>query len=165
MKHILGNVNKETVREIYENEEYQKILKGLNDDKIDILCRHCSAAYEEKNLQSMRFKKILYNNNEDIVKRIKNAKNICIFGLGKMFVDNYFTSKWNEVINANIFSDNDISKKERFPMLNFVLPNDLAKYEKLLVITYIKDATELNKQLESMGIYNYINIYDIYRLL
>lgn len=162
MKHVLGNVNKQNVKEIYESEEYQKILKGLNDDKIDILCRHCSAACEDEKLQSMKLREMLHNNNDSIVKRINSAKNICILGLGKLFVDKYFPLKWDLAINANIFSDNDVSKKEKFPTLNFVLPEDLVKYDDLLVITHTKDATSFNNQLEAMGVFNYINIYDIY---
>ena len=162
MKHVLGNVNKQNVKEIYESEEYQKILKGLNDDKIDILCRHCSAACEDEKLQSMKLREMLRNNNDSIVKRINSAKNICILGLGKLFVDKYFPLKWDLAINANIFSDNDVSKKEKFPTLNFVLPEDLVKYDDLLVITHTKDATSFNNQLEAMGVSNYINIYDIY---
>lgn len=44
MKHILGNLITESVSDIINGNEYIKIEKGLDDERIDILCRKCPAA-------------------------------------------------------------------------------------------------------------------------
>lgn len=45
MKHVLGNLRKETYEEIMTGEHINRIKEGLlGDEKIDILCRMCSNA-------------------------------------------------------------------------------------------------------------------------
>jgi hypothetical protein len=44
MKHILGNLLSVDYASLFENEEYQQLQKGLNDDSLDILCRYCENA-------------------------------------------------------------------------------------------------------------------------
>jgi sulfatase maturation enzyme AslB (radical SAM superfamily) len=41
MKHIIGNLNTIKYSELFESEEYKKVLIGLTDENIDILCRTC----------------------------------------------------------------------------------------------------------------------------
>jgi len=45
-KHILGNLKENTFDEIYNNEEYKKVLKGFNDENLEIICRQCIYAKE-----------------------------------------------------------------------------------------------------------------------
>ncbi len=40
-KHIIGNLLKQDYQEMFASEEFKKILTGLKDEKIDILCRTC----------------------------------------------------------------------------------------------------------------------------
>lgn len=56
MKHILGNLLSVNYASLFENDEYQKLQKGLNDDSFDILCRYCENAspLEEYNLTKKR---------------------------------------------------------------------------------------------------------------
>ncbi|WP_026888266.1 radical SAM/SPASM domain-containing protein [Clostridium beijerinckii] len=185
MKHILGNLINQSWAEIQDRDEYKKYVAGLSDDTIDILCRQCHAACEEKNLDAMKLKRALDElkcNSEqtsfeslggemntdslNTMNKIIAAKNICIFGLGKLFNDKYFVLSWNEAIGANIFSDNNnLIWDTEINGIRCISPNELTTYEDLLIITHMKNDSEVNKQLDAMGFYNHINIYDIYCLL
>ena len=44
LKHILGNLLLSDYNSIIDSDEYKRVIKGLKDDSIDILCRYCSAA-------------------------------------------------------------------------------------------------------------------------
>lgn len=44
MKHILGNLLEESYEEIMTGQEMKKILKALDDDNYDLLCRKCNYA-------------------------------------------------------------------------------------------------------------------------
>ena len=44
MKHVLGNLLKQSYEEIFNGMELKRIKKGLLDEKIDILCRNCTCA-------------------------------------------------------------------------------------------------------------------------
>ena len=181
MKHVLGNLITEDWNQIKNGNEFSKILNGWQDDSIDILCRKCYAAKNVELIWASRFKRALdvlrkkddevyfdslggkvSDNTLNIMKKIINAKNICIFGVGKLFKDKYYKHLWNKAINANIYSDNNFNVKSmEIDDMKFVIPSDLSKYEGLLVITFVREPSEINNQLKSYGINNYINIYDI----
>ena len=42
-----------------------------------------------------------------------SKKNKCIYGLGKLFQENYLVSSWNDVLNTNLFSDGDAAKCDK----------------------------------------------------
>ncbi len=44
LKHILGNLLRDNYEDLFLGSEYQKILKGWKNPKIDILCRNCEFA-------------------------------------------------------------------------------------------------------------------------
>jgi len=168
MKHVLGNLLHQSADEIINGEEYQKILKGMDDDSIDLLCRKCGTARKEKDMPY--YKMNLYLNGENIniseekkavLEKFKSAKNICIYGLGKFFRDRYFPLGWDKAIRANLFCDGNLEKLD-WENVNVIKPEQLLEYEDLLVITHVKEPKSLNMQLEKLGIYNYINICDIY---
>ena len=170
MKHILGNILNQTAEEIMNGEEYQKVLKGMADESTDVLCRKCTAACPEKDMQYYKMnlmlkdeKAILPADHEKVINKFKSAKNICILGLGKLFRDEYFPLGWDKAIRANLFCDNKIEKLDWLDV-TIIKPEQLVKYEDLLVITYVTEPKSLEAQLEKLGIHNYINIYDIYRL-
>jgi hypothetical protein len=52
MQHILGNLVSSDYTSLFDNKDFYKLQKGLNDDSIDILCRYCENAspLEEYNL-------------------------------------------------------------------------------------------------------------------
>jgi len=45
LKHILGNLLKQSWDSLFEGEAYQRVMRGLDgDESIDIACRHCELA-------------------------------------------------------------------------------------------------------------------------
>ncbi len=105
----------------------------------------------------------------DIIKMIADyiggGGKICIFGLGKLFHDNYFLGLWNNVIPADFFADNNEEKwGQEIRGIRCVSPSELAGMENVLVVTYVKNDTDIQKQLKQMGIKNIINVYEIYNL-
>lgn len=180
MSHILGNIFEQSAEEILNGSEYLNVAEGMQNDRKKILCRECSAACEVENLPSMKLKALLENMdvlkqdklNEEkktLVKRIYQAENICVLGLGKLFRDKFFGFYWDKALRVNILSDNNPEvlayyrtyKRDEFL---FIPPCELKEYPGLLVITHTKNPNELNKHLEKLGITNYVNIYDIYNL-
>ncbi len=180
MSHILGNIFEQSAEEILNSPEYLEVVEGMKDDKKKILCRECSSACEVKNLPSIKLKTSLENigilnqyklneKKKDLIKRIDQAENICVLGLGKLFRDKFFNFYWDKALNVNILSDNnsevlDYYRIQKGDEFQFVPPCELKRYPGLLVITHTKNPKELNKLLEELGITNYMNIYDIYNL-
>jgi len=46
LKHIIGNLLTQSYEEIFQSEEYKRIVRGLDDPSIDIICRQCPYARE-----------------------------------------------------------------------------------------------------------------------
>ncbi|MCM1232508.1 MAG: SPASM domain-containing protein [Ruminococcus flavefaciens] len=184
MKHVLGNLYKQEWKDIAQGEELKKVLYGFQDDRVDTLCRHCHNARSADETQSREFiagpinalcVANLMNDGKDavespskqeIMEKLKYAKNICVFGYGKLFHDNYYLSAWNDVIGANYITDNDFSKIEpdTVPGMKVIEPDKLKSIDDLLIVTYVKEDREIRTQLTEMGLTNCINIYDIYKL-
>jgi len=65
LKHKLGNLLSSNYSSLFMGEEFHKLQKGLNDDSLDILCRHCVWAKSKRNffiLSNIRkFNKLLKN--------------------------------------------------------------------------------------------------------
>lgn len=47
-KHILGSLLNDPYDQLFSGKEFARILNGLEDESIDILCRHCEVAEEVK---------------------------------------------------------------------------------------------------------------------
>jgi hypothetical protein len=41
MEHVLGNITSSSYDSLFEGNEFLKVRKGLKDESVDILCRHC----------------------------------------------------------------------------------------------------------------------------
>jgi hypothetical protein len=41
MQHVLGNMSSSSYDSLFEGSEFLKIRKGIKDESLDILCRHC----------------------------------------------------------------------------------------------------------------------------
>lgn len=48
-KHILGNLLSSSYESLFKSDEYIKVINGLKDDSIDILCRYCKLFARRKN--------------------------------------------------------------------------------------------------------------------
>lgn len=188
MEHILGNLLEQEWDEIISGDEFQKIEKGMYDDSISILCRQCSAAqpvqaFPKANLlgaNAIRTNRILQkfagggldleqfenrygNHKANIVRQLMGNKNVCIFGCGKLFKDNYFNSSWNYLICAKYITDNRLIDGNDYGLI-YVKPEHLNEIDNLLVVIYVIDSEQIKIQLEDMGITNYIDIMEVYDL-
>ncbi len=107
----------------------------------------------------------------DIIKMLAEyiggqEREICIFGLGKLFHDNYYLGLWNNVVPADVFSDNNQQKwGKEIRGVKCISPNELKNRENMLVITYVRDDSDIKKQLQQLGIKKIVNVYEIYNLL
>ncbi len=42
--HIIGNLNRMNYEDLFKSEEYNRVIRGLKDESIDILCRKCEVS-------------------------------------------------------------------------------------------------------------------------
>ena len=185
MEHILGNILTQEWEDIVTSAEYKKIECGMNDDTIQTLCRKCPSARRRDESKAVSYINLLGPNatrawrlfqtndvnlsmnprEKDIVKRIKSAKHICIFGLGKLFRDNYFQAGWYKAIQADIFTDSDETKWDKnISGVHCTPPPAINTLDDVLVITYVADDSAIVEYLNRNKITNVINIYDIYNM-
>lgn len=191
MTHTFGNLLTQTWGEIAEGAEYNRIKNGMEDESVDnILCRTCYQAtgkrksgsdwmYFPSLYQTVNYKYVapyLTTGTElelntlppgirELVERLRNAKNICVFGMGNLFKSHYYQSSWNRLINANIFSDNSLDGNTEYNGVSCVPPERLAELDGLLVISFISGYHGAHKQLEELGIHNVVNILEIVNIL
>lgn len=161
MKHVLGNLVRQTWDEISSGNEYIKFIKGLEDERIDILCRKCGGAQSVTWLPAMRLRRQMQigGTEYEIVRRFAAAGHVCVFGLGKYWRDHYYQEYWEEGLGVTLFSDNrqELWNKE----INRVVclpPSELQKYKDLLVVLFVKDGGKIIEQMAGMGITNCITI-------
>ncbi len=175
MKHVLGNLLDMGVNEIMHGPEYKKIQMGMKNDGVDILCRKCSGAIEVLKTPAYKFKSLReafiqdknpHSNVQKILDVFRCSKDICIFGLGKLFWENFFCQRWNEVLGQTCFCDNSeelwgkvIDGRPCIP------PAELIRLNNPLIITHVADDRAIRRQLKDMGIKNIVNIKDIYRMV
>lgn len=176
MQYVLGNIVEMTADEILRGKAYQDVLKGMKCEESNILCRQCIAARNKSMIPAYQLKKMLsdYKNNrclnlnneqKSILSKLSNAKYICIFGLGKLFWDNFYNQRWNEAFDNIIFSDNAENmwgKEIRGKIC--ISPKELINYDNLLIITHIKDDSKLRIELDELKLNNIISINDIYSM-
>lgn len=179
LKHPLGNLRETSYAEIVQSAEFEKFVNGLAEDGGDTLCRTCSAAIQQSEcdtemnirvLNAMCIASIMMDNcrigNYEVLKKLNDAKHICVYGLGKLFKDSYIKSSWDRIIQADILSDGD-SKKwgKKIGGIECIPPDELTKFEDLLVVVYVKDGAKIIHQLKQLGIWNVISVYEIFNAL
>lgn len=174
MKHVLGNMLTMTPEEIFASLEYKKIQKGMKDDTIDILCRQCSGAKEISDTPAYHFlnkkqefqngnKSNLTQQQQKIIEAFDCADTVCVFGLGKLFWDNFFHQKWNEVIGQECYCDNDTTLwGQEINGIPCISPMKLQELSNPLIITHVNNDTMIREQLNKVGIKNIISIKDLY---
>lgn len=175
MKHVLGNLLDMSVSEILKGIEYQKVQKGMQEGGVDILCRKCIGAMEIRKTPAYRFKdmKQKYDRNEELdgelrktLELFNNSSEICVFGLGKLFWENFFSHRWNEVLGQTCFCDNSEELWGKIiDGVRCISPMELSGLSNPLIITHISDDTAVRQQLNDLGIKNIVNIKDIYRMV
>ena len=191
---ILGNLYTETWEEMINSSPFDRFVRSFDDPSIDILCRKCNRVQCREDALK-RNVNIIWNNAikvgrlfhriekneinaEDVLgiekgRKIKDllfSKNVCIFGLGKLFFDTFDKIPWKNAILSNkvgICSDNAEKWKnsqDDLYGLQFVEPSKLKYYEDLVVVTYVSNDKEIRQQLCDMGICKIVNIYEIFNV-
>lgn len=190
MEYILGNLVTQEWNEILRGEAFSAYEEGLKNEKISSLCRKCPVG-APKDGKNFEYAKLLGSNAIRIARLIENyeskdyrggvysgytekdihiiqlleADNICLFGLGKLFEDNYYQSLWYNIVQANIFSDNRSELwGKTIHGIECVSPEELTKFQDLTVVTYVTNDSSIRQQLKELGIENIINIYEVYDL-
>lgn len=102
------------------------------------------------------------NNSFNKVNEVVQAKNVCVFGLGNYFKENFIAQKVKEKYHVNLLCDNnpDSWDKEIFG-LKCVNPESLKEYDDIIVIIMINNPVPVEEQLRQMGIrfVSYINLF------
>lgn len=176
MKHPLGNLLQQSWDEIRQGEEYKKFYKGLKDDTVDLLCRKCICARTMEVLPPMQLKwhvegkragkaddPKISKPSQELVDRFAAAKNVCAYGLGKLFKEHFFQELWNEGMGVNVLSD--INPEHHGTMIRnipCVSIEKLAGYDGLLVVLFVKNnISEITDNLKKQGINNIITIAEV----
>ena len=176
MKHVLGNILTMEVGEIISGREYRKVVEGMKDENRDILCRKCSGAKEISALQSYKFREALeqyylYGDKleiseaqKEIIKKFEKASKICVYGLGKLFWNNFFNQRWNEVLEVDFYCDaNQNFYGKEIDGIKCISPEILAQIDNCLVIVHANEFEKIRRQLEELGIENALSIHAFYR--
>lgn len=99
------------------------------------------------------------------VNMCKNARHVCVFGLGTFFHEAFYQYNMKETLGVNLLSDNNCSKwGKKIAGITCVSPLDLVNYEDLVVIPLIGAGPNLKKvecQLKEMGL-NIIKAEDVF---
>lgn len=173
MKHQLGNLLTTSWKDIQQGNEFRLVKKGLENDKLDILCRRCGDSRRVETLPAIQIGTIVNEAKADktilemygkdsVIQRLAEAKTVGVFGLGKLFRDHFFQEHWNEGLGVSVFFDNNKELQGNIIQgIKCISPEKTTDFEKLLVVIYIKNADEIKKQLQHMGINNCITIDEI----
>ncbi len=168
MKHILGNLITQSASEIINGHEYQKIKSGMKDETSTILCRHCTGAMSLCQTPAYHFKRCLEGNEslskeqERIIDLYRKSNEICVYGLGKLFWNNFFSQGWLDALKPNYLSD---LRWEDFPQVIQGVP--VRRIESLpkdtMIILHMNKADQIKSQFLDMGFENVITIFDMYK--
>ena len=91
------------------------------------------------------------------INMIKQADNVCVFGLGKYFNDSFVKKRMKENYGVNILCDNNPEKwGQEFHGIVCVKPEKLIEYENLVVIIMLGRPSQVEKQLKDMNV-TYVN--------
>ena len=170
MKNVLGNLLHHTWQEITQMEPYKKFVSGMNGNKEDLLCNTCKSAKQKNFLPAIQVKKmrqsgITYNTQTELINKFDQAKQVCVYGLGKYFKDHYFSEFWQEGIRPDIFCD----KNEEFwgceiNGIPCVSPEQLFDMQDVLVVIFATNTDAIEKNLRTNGINHIIKIKELYEL-
>lgn len=168
MKHVLGNLITQSWEEIEKGDEYQRFKKGLEDESVDLLCRNCSDARKIETLPAVVLgnyinnKENLYATKNNVIRALIEAKEVAVFGLGKLFRDHFEQEYWNVGLNVKVLSDNnkELHGKE-VAGAKCVSPEELANMDDVAVVIFVKAAESVKKQLKELGLEKVFSIDEI----
>lgn len=173
MQHVLGNLITMTAEEIISGKEYQKIIEGMKNEHSCILCRKCSGAMEIQKTPAYRLKKAMDDYRGDksfaddmqrkLAEKLCSSENLCIYGLGKFFWNNFFNQKWNDVLSPDYLCDANVEYVGKtIEGIQCISVEELKNIENCLVIVHVANAEPVKAELRQKGITNVISIQEIY---
>lgn len=171
----MGNILNEDWETIMLNKGFQKYLSAMNDESMEYLCRYCGFSMKRNDAikevyqdylncgeNYYRVRAIFAKGRHEVVEKLQRAEHVCVFGLGKLFKDYYFQAGWNKVIRADLLSDdNEELWGKNYGGIPVISKRQLLAYEGLLVVIYAMECSAIVEDLQSIGIYNTLNILDI----
>lgn len=85
---------------------------------------------------------------------IQSHKNVCVYGLGKLFEDTFEDRNLESLFHVNYLSDSNPEKLlgGGYNDIPYIDPNKLCEIDDLIVILMIRDTAELEKQFLNWGI-------------
>ncbi|MCM1232504.1 MAG: FkbM family methyltransferase [Ruminococcus flavefaciens] len=86
---------------------------------------------------------------------IQSHKNVCVYGLGKLFEDTFEDRNMAEVFHVNYLSDSNTEKLsggEGYSGISYVMPEELREIDDLIVILMLRNTAELEKMFLDWGI-------------
>ena len=172
MKHILGNLITQTMDEIKEGAEYQRIVQGMELEGDDILCRRCAQGTPVATLPAMQLRAAMTDQNHPlrardargVIEKLQTATHIAIMGVGELFYRHYFTFLWNEAFQAALFADNNpnLWGKKLTDAGETVQRAEILKDSPgVLVVIFVKNGDAIARQLDAWHI-PHINIFEIF---
>ncbi len=180
MKHVLGNLLTQTWAEICEGEAYLKFIEGLDDDKVDLLCRKCAHASLVKELPSMQLRNAVLEMKRgnfgergklplyvmQMLEKFEKAETVCVFGLGKLFRNHFFQEFWDEGLGGvSVFSDNNQKLQGTvIHGIKCVEPVELKAYSNIIVVVFVKEGEGIIAQMKEMGIADCILIEELFEV-
>lgn len=165
MKHVLGNLFENTWAEIKQGQAYLSYRHSMETEGSDVLCRSCVAAKNVEELPAVRINKMLQSgDNGEIIRKLREADEVCVYGLGKYFRDHYFDEYWHELFKANYFSDrNEELWGKQINGIECCSPNEIDK--NALVVVFALRTEEIIASLHQSGIRNVITICELLETL
>lgn len=186
LQHIVGNLVEDSVEQILGGSEINRVSKGMLYSAERVLCHSCSSAKCGKDVDLLYFDdavnvgNVLKMISEErksyeelldiygprrayIFDRLIHSENIVIWGLGRLFQENFFDSKWCDVIHAKYFVDGMQEKwGKSISGVECKSPDEI-DIEKSTVITYVKDDSDIRKKYDVNN--SFINVFEIFNIL
>ncbi len=79
-------------------------------------------------------------------------KNVCVYGLGKLFEDTFEDRDMAKRFHVNYLSDSNVEKYKGLFRIPYISPDQLKELDDLIVIIMVRDTTELEQQFLDWGI-------------
>lgn len=171
----IGNILDDDWKTVTLGRGVQKYLQAMDNDDLEYICRYCGCATERDDAirqvypdylcygeNYYRVRALMMEGTHEIAKKVQNAEHVCIFGLGKFFRDNYFQAGWNNVIKADLLSDNNEKLwGKSFEGIKVIPKQQLLSYHNLLIVVYTMAPDAIIEDLYNFGLRDVIRIKDI----
>lgn len=173
MRHVFGNLIRQTWEEIAAGEEYTKFRRSWEDGTVDSLCRSCGDAVPVGRLPSVKLKSALLAGDENLIaseeyiplfRKLQQAEEILIWGTGNYYRDHYQYFGWDKTLEpVGILDSNPDMWNQQIDGLCCYDPATYPYKPKSLVVLFVKNTASMEESLNRLGV-DYIRVDDMFRL-